>query len=255
MSLSWLSRNLHFDDSDAGEDRNPLLAYIRRPRKLRKAPPPAKPRYPPNNRLAARRNLKASKVVEGHGYLKNASELIHQHRGSLASNVPSLDSRWAQLFTVAPVLRKLTKGRQKPQEWCDNARQLLKDVQKKLRDARRRSRGSTSIFSFISLGSTRRSRKHTPASSNQSHSTYRSPKHTPHHHHQPRPRDPGTVMSPLSFHHALELKPLPEIPISKGRFFEDWGSQNSSYGSPRRRHHHKHLHPSSDFSKVTSPHL
>ncbi|KAK0204362.1 hypothetical protein DFS33DRAFT_1319547 [Desarmillaria ectypa] len=255
MSLSWLSRNLHFDDSDAGDDRNPLLAYIRRPGKLRKARPPVKPRYPPNNRLAARRNLKASKVVEGHGYLKNASELIQQHRGSLASNVPSLDTRWAQLFTVAPVLRKLTKGRQKPQEWCDNARQLLKDVQKKLRDARRRSRGSTSIFSFISLGSTRRSRKRTPASSNQSHSTYRSPKHTPYHHHQPSPRDLGTVMSPSSFHHVVELKPLPPIPDSQGRFFEDWRSQNSSSGSPRRRQHHRHLYTSSDFSKATSPHL
>ncbi|KAK0193326.1 hypothetical protein F5146DRAFT_1134004 [Armillaria mellea] len=252
MSLSWLSKNLHFDDSDAGGDRDPLLAYIRRPRKLRKAPPPVQPRYPPNNRFTARRNLQASKVVEGHGYLKNASDLIQQHRGSLASNVPSLDTRWAQLFTVAPVLRKLTKGRQKPQQWCDNARQLLKDVQKKLRDARRRSRGSASIFSFISLGSTRRSRKHAPTSSNQSHSTYRSPKHAPgHHHHHPGPRDPGTVMSPSSFHHVVELKPLPAIPDS-GRFLEEWGSQNPPSGSLRRRQHHRLLYPSSDFSKTTS---
>ncbi|KAG7444690.1 uncharacterized protein BT62DRAFT_220560 [Guyanagaster necrorhizus] len=255
MSLSWLSRNLRFDDADAREDRGPLLAFIRRPRKLRKAPPPVQPRYPRNNRFAARRNLKASKVVEGHGYLKNASELIHQHRGSLGSNVPSLDTRWAQLFTVAPVLRKLTKGRQKPQEWCDNARQLLKDVQKKLRDARRRSRGSASIFSFISLGSTRRSRKRTPASSNQSHSTYRSPKHTPrhhHHHHQPRTRDPAPVMSPSSFHHIVELKPLPPIPDSQGRFFENWSSAS---GSPRRHYHRRLFFPSSDSLKATSPRL
>ncbi|KAF9016648.1 hypothetical protein BDZ89DRAFT_1075405 [Hymenopellis radicata] len=94
-----------------------------------------------------------SKIVEGHGFLRHASDQIHLHRRSLGSRVVSLDARWAELFTVAPVLKKLTKGRQKPDEWNENARQLLKDVEKTIRDAHRRSGGGGSILSFIRLGS------------------------------------------------------------------------------------------------------
>ncbi|KAF8917567.1 hypothetical protein CPB85DRAFT_171126 [Mucidula mucida] len=93
-----------------------------------------------------------SKIVEGHGFLRHASDQIHQHRRSLGSRVASLDARWAELFTVAPVVKKLTKGRQRPDEWNENARQLLKDVEKSIRDAHRRS-GGGSILSFIRLGS------------------------------------------------------------------------------------------------------
>jgi hypothetical protein len=81
----------------------------------------------------------------GHVHLRNASNTIHQHRNSLASQLKIFDSRWAQyvkhylvvlistllssLFSVAPVLNKLTKGRQRPEEFCKNTEALYEDVQ------------------------------------------------------------------------------------------------------------------------------
>lgn len=49
----------------------------------------------------------------------------------------SLTSK-CSLFSVAPVLNKLTKGRQKPEEFYKNAEILYEDVKVALDDARRR---------------------------------------------------------------------------------------------------------------------
>ncbi|KAF9074472.1 hypothetical protein BDP27DRAFT_1317152 [Rhodocollybia butyracea] len=76
-------------------------------------------------------------VQAGHVHLRNASDTIHQHRNSLASQLRILDSRWAHLFSVAPVLNKLTKGRQRPEEFCKNTEALYEDVQTALDEARK----------------------------------------------------------------------------------------------------------------------
>lgn len=105
-------------------------------------------------------------VQSAHEHLRHASDTIHQHRYSLASQLKGFDSRWAQwvtpclneflsyrhmllgfglrllivywsmlylclcsLFSVAPVLNKLTKGRQRPDEFRKNAQGLDDDVQ------------------------------------------------------------------------------------------------------------------------------
>ncbi|KAF5381890.1 hypothetical protein D9757_007557 [Collybiopsis confluens] len=77
-------------------------------------------------------------VQAGHEHLRNASNTIHQHRNSLASQLKNFDNRWAHLFSVAPVLNKLTKGRQRPEEFRRNAEGLHDDVKVALDEARRR---------------------------------------------------------------------------------------------------------------------
>ncbi|KAG7090115.1 hypothetical protein E1B28_011726 [Marasmius oreades] len=88
--------------------------------------------FPPRARKSA------GIVQEGHQHLQQTSEMIHQHRLSLASQIRKFDARWASLFNLAPVLNKLTKGRQMPAEFRDNAQVLLDDVQHALRDAHSR---------------------------------------------------------------------------------------------------------------------
>ncbi|KAF9262393.1 hypothetical protein L218DRAFT_402336 [Marasmius fiardii PR-910] len=85
--------------------------------------------FPPRARKSA------GIVKEGHEHLQQTSEIIHQHRFSLASQIRTFDARWASLFNLAPVLNKLTKGRQMPTEFRDNAQVLLDDVQHALHDA------------------------------------------------------------------------------------------------------------------------
>ncbi|KAJ3993212.1 hypothetical protein F5050DRAFT_760335 [Lentinula boryana] len=77
-------------------------------------------------------------VQSAHQHLRNASDTIHQHRNSLASQLRVFDSRWAHLFSVAPVLNKLTKGRQRPDEFHKNAEILDEDIQVALVEARGR---------------------------------------------------------------------------------------------------------------------
>ncbi|KIY63063.1 hypothetical protein CYLTODRAFT_150112 [Cylindrobasidium torrendii FP15055 ss-10] len=91
----------------------------------------------------------AAQIAEGHGFLRQASDLMHQHRNSLGSGLGEADERWATLFTVAPVLKKLTKGRQEPEEFNENARTLLKDVEKRILEKHKR-RGDADRVSIIS---------------------------------------------------------------------------------------------------------
>ncbi|KIK56142.1 hypothetical protein GYMLUDRAFT_47346 [Collybiopsis luxurians FD-317 M1] len=98
-------------------------------------PPPP----PPPTFIAVPRAKEAFPVVQaGHEHLRNTSNTIHQHRNSLASQLRIFDNRWAHLFSVAPVLNKLTKGRQKPDEFYKNAEGLYDDVKTALDEARRR---------------------------------------------------------------------------------------------------------------------
>ncbi|GAW01600.1 hypothetical protein LENED_003204 [Lentinula edodes] len=82
-------------------------------------------------------------VQSAHEHLRHASDTIHQHRYSLASQLKGFDSRWAHLFSVAPVLNKLTKGRQRPDEFRKNAQGLDDDVQVALEEARKRKYSQT----------------------------------------------------------------------------------------------------------------
>ncbi|KAJ7589835.1 hypothetical protein C8J56DRAFT_1025173 [Mycena floridula] len=81
-------------------------------------------------------------VTEGHQRLRNAADLIFQHRRSLNSQGRELEDRWAELFNMAPITQKLTKGRQRPQEFRTNAEILLKDVEEELRKAEERKRAA-----------------------------------------------------------------------------------------------------------------
>ncbi|KAJ3849672.1 hypothetical protein EV368DRAFT_67252 [Lentinula lateritia] len=82
-------------------------------------------------------------VQSAHEHLRHASDTIHQHRYSLASQLKGFDNRWAHLFSVAPVLNKLTKGRQRPDEFRKNAQGLDDDVQVALEEARKRKYSRT----------------------------------------------------------------------------------------------------------------
>ncbi|KAJ8071969.1 hypothetical protein PM082_015527 [Marasmius tenuissimus] len=88
--------------------------------------------------LPPRARKSAPIVKEGHEHLQQTSDIIHQHRLSLASQIRKFDARWASLFNLAPVLNKLTKGRQMPNEFRDNARDLRDDVQVALQEAHSR---------------------------------------------------------------------------------------------------------------------
>ncbi|KAJ4481012.1 hypothetical protein J3R30DRAFT_3403286 [Lentinula aciculospora] len=103
-------------------------------------PPPPPPPPPPLFPIFITPHAKESfpLVQSAHEHLRNASDTIHQHRNSLASQLRVFDSRWAHLFSVAPVLNKLTKGRQRPQEFHKNAENLDVDVQVALGEARQR---------------------------------------------------------------------------------------------------------------------
>ncbi|KAJ3727678.1 hypothetical protein C8R42DRAFT_344369 [Lentinula raphanica] len=90
-------------------------------------PPPPPPLFPICVTPHAKESFPV--VQTAHLHLRHASDTIHQHRNSLASQLRSFDSRWAHLFSVAPVLNKLTKGRQRPEEFQKNAENLDEDVQ------------------------------------------------------------------------------------------------------------------------------
>ncbi|KAE9406076.1 hypothetical protein BT96DRAFT_280061 [Gymnopus androsaceus JB14] len=82
-------------------------------------------------------------VQAGHAHLRNASDAIYQNKNyrdslGLANQLRVLDSRWAHLFSVAPVLNKLTKGRQRPDEFRKNAEKLYEDVKVALDESQTR---------------------------------------------------------------------------------------------------------------------
>ncbi|KAI3611672.1 hypothetical protein WG66_007814 [Moniliophthora roreri] len=91
-----------------------------------------------NKRFPPRAKKAAPIVQAGRENLQKSSDILHQHRLSLASQLRNFDNRWADLFSSTPVLNKLTKGRQKPEEFHTNAQNLLDDVQVALRDAHSR---------------------------------------------------------------------------------------------------------------------
>ncbi|KAL1683330.1 hypothetical protein EV122DRAFT_201925 [Schizophyllum commune] len=67
-------------------------------------------------------------IVEGHDILGQAADLIAQNRWR-GDKIVDLDNRWAVLYSTAPVLRKITKGRIHPVQFNNEARTLLADVQ------------------------------------------------------------------------------------------------------------------------------
>ncbi|TRM64269.1 hypothetical protein BD626DRAFT_491290 [Schizophyllum amplum] len=67
-------------------------------------------------------------IVEGHDILGQAADLIAQNRWR-GDKVIDLDNRWARLYSSAPVLRKITKGRIHPVQFHSEAGTLLADVQ------------------------------------------------------------------------------------------------------------------------------
>ncbi|KAJ4484298.1 hypothetical protein C8J55DRAFT_510232 [Lentinula edodes] len=105
------------------------------------SPPPPPPVFPIFLTPPAKESFPV--VQSAHEHLRHASDTIHQHRYSLASQLKGFDSRWAHLFSVAPVLNKLTKGRQRPDEFRKNAQGLDDDVQVALEEARKRKYSQT----------------------------------------------------------------------------------------------------------------
>lgn len=85
---------------------------------------------PPQNAEVAERKIL---VEEGHRYLAEATDLIHQNRDHLYRKDPGLQQmlgdRWAELYGSAPSGKKLTKGRLIPEEFRDKSQALLADVQ------------------------------------------------------------------------------------------------------------------------------
>ncbi|KAJ3805343.1 hypothetical protein F5876DRAFT_81871 [Lentinula aff. lateritia] len=100
--------------------------------------PPAPPVFPIFLTPPAKESFPV--VQSAHEHLRHASDTIHQHRYSLASQLKGFDNRWAH---VAPVLNKLTKGRQRPDEFRKNAQGLDDDVQVALEEARKRKYSRT----------------------------------------------------------------------------------------------------------------
>ncbi|KAE9406081.1 hypothetical protein BT96DRAFT_280158 [Gymnopus androsaceus JB14] len=73
-------------------------------------------------------------------HAKPSFPIAQNYRDSLglANQLRVLDSRWAHLFSVAPVINKLTKGRQRPEEFCKNAETLYEDVRVALDESQTR---------------------------------------------------------------------------------------------------------------------
>lgn len=112
------------------------------------SPPPPEPvsklEVEPEPAVTRRSSAKRREMVaEGHQILRQASDTIFQHRNSFGEQAQPLEERWAELYSVAPILHKLTKGRQQPKEFLNNAQALLRDVQEELRKAQQRKHDPT----------------------------------------------------------------------------------------------------------------